>query len=155
MVRGPLALHYVNTLIGFMMLAYGLVSSLSRTLEEFRTREIEILLLQPLNTTLEREEYGCLAQCTTVTPNMHPERPYVAHASTWILPPELFCNRFVELCPVRKCEARELDEVEIDDTLHPIEEPVEIMNHEVKRLKRSRIPNVKVRWSFRRGPEYT
>ncbi|GKB62593.1 hypothetical protein Tco_0918779 [Tanacetum coccineum] len=51
--------------------------------------------------------------------------------------------------------AIQLDEIQIDDTLHPIEEPVKIMNHEVKRLKRSRIPNVKVRWSFRRGPEYT
>ncbi|GJR07130.1 hypothetical protein Tco_0530114 [Tanacetum coccineum] len=38
----------------------------------------------------------------------------------------------------------QLDEVQIDDTLYPIEEPVKIMNHEVKRLKRSRIPNVKM-----------
>ncbi|GJU87764.1 putative reverse transcriptase domain-containing protein [Tanacetum coccineum] len=34
-------------------------------------------------------------------------------------------------------------------------EPVEIMDHEVKRLKRSRIPLVKVRWNSRRGPEFT
>ncbi|GJT25616.1 hypothetical protein Tco_0895553 [Tanacetum coccineum] len=51
--------------------------------------------------------------------------------------------------------AIQFDEIQIDDTLHPIEEPVEIMNHEVKRLKRSRIPIVKVRWNSRRGPEYT
>ncbi|GJW29204.1 putative reverse transcriptase domain-containing protein [Tanacetum coccineum] len=37
----------------------------------------------------------------------------------------------------------QLDEIQIDNTLHSIEEPVKIMNHEVKRLKRSRIPNVK------------
>nr|GEU43332.1 putative reverse transcriptase domain-containing protein [Tanacetum cinerariifolium] len=36
-----------------------------------------------------------------------------------------------------------LDEIQIDDTLHFIEEPVEIMDHEVKRLKQSRIPIVK------------
>ncbi|GJY14215.1 hypothetical protein Tco_0383524 [Tanacetum coccineum] len=36
-----------------------------------------------------------------------------------------------------------LNEIQIDDTLHSIEEPVEIMDHEVKRLKRSRIPIVK------------
>ncbi|GKG17063.1 hypothetical protein Tco_0362020 [Tanacetum coccineum] len=36
-----------------------------------------------------------------------------------------------------------------------MEEPVEIMEHEIKRLKRSRIPLVKVRWNFRRGPEFT
>ncbi|GKC72660.1 hypothetical protein Tco_1118543, partial [Tanacetum coccineum] len=34
-------------------------------------------------------------------------------------------------------------------------EPVEIMDHEVKRLKQSCIPIVKVRWNSRRGPEFT
>ncbi|GJT41030.1 hypothetical protein Tco_0940895 [Tanacetum coccineum] len=37
-----------------------------------------------------------------------------------------------------------LDEIQIDDKLHFIEEPVEIMDREVKRLKQSRIPIVKV-----------
>ncbi|GJU72723.1 hypothetical protein Tco_1264128 [Tanacetum coccineum] len=36
-----------------------------------------------------------------------------------------------------------------------MEEPVEIMDREVKRLKQSRIPIVKVRWNSRRGPEFT
>ncbi|GKC53037.1 hypothetical protein Tco_1075782 [Tanacetum coccineum] len=36
-----------------------------------------------------------------------------------------------------------------------VEEPVEIMDREVKRLKRSRIPLVKVRWNSKRGPEFT
>ncbi|GJX82402.1 hypothetical protein Tco_0331883 [Tanacetum coccineum] len=31
----------------------------------------------------------------------------------------------------------------------------EIVDREVKRLKRSRIPLVKVRWDSKRGPEYT
>ncbi|GJV44791.1 putative reverse transcriptase domain-containing protein [Tanacetum coccineum] len=48
-----------------------------------------------------------------------------------------------------------LDEIQIDDQLHFIEEPVEIMDHEVKRLKQSRIPIVKVRWNSRRGHEFT
>ncbi|GKA53686.1 hypothetical protein Tco_0747001 [Tanacetum coccineum] len=48
-----------------------------------------------------------------------------------------------------------LNEIQIDDKLHFIEEPVEIMDQEVKRLKQSRIPNVKVRWNLRRGPEFT
>ncbi|GJU53741.1 putative reverse transcriptase domain-containing protein [Tanacetum coccineum] len=48
-----------------------------------------------------------------------------------------------------------LDEIQIDDKLHFIEEPVEIMDREVKRLKQSRIPIVKVRWNSRRGPEFT
>ncbi|GKA90796.1 putative reverse transcriptase domain-containing protein [Tanacetum coccineum] len=48
-----------------------------------------------------------------------------------------------------------LDEIHIDEKLNFIEEPVEIMDREVKHLKQSRIPIVKVRWNSRRGPEYT
>ncbi|GJS15832.1 reverse transcriptase domain-containing protein [Tanacetum coccineum] len=36
-----------------------------------------------------------------------------------------------------------------------VEEPIEITDREVKRLKQSRIPLVKVRWNSRRGPEFT
>ncbi|GJU06705.1 putative reverse transcriptase domain-containing protein [Tanacetum coccineum] len=36
-----------------------------------------------------------------------------------------------------------------------IEEPVEINDREVKRLKQSRIPIVKARWNSRRGPKFT
>ncbi|GJZ48712.1 putative reverse transcriptase domain-containing protein [Tanacetum coccineum] len=57
---------------------------------------------------------------------------------------------------LKKCLADEplaipLDEIQVDDKLHFIEEPVEIMDREVKRLKQSRIPIVKVRWNSRRG----
>nr|GFA50761.1 putative reverse transcriptase domain-containing protein [Tanacetum cinerariifolium] len=48
-----------------------------------------------------------------------------------------------------------LDEVQFDDKLNFVEEPVEIMDREVKRLKQSQIPIVKVRWNSRRGPEFT
>nr|GFC33129.1 putative reverse transcriptase domain-containing protein [Tanacetum cinerariifolium] len=48
-----------------------------------------------------------------------------------------------------------LDEVQLDDKLHFVEEPLEIMDRGVKRLKQSRIPIVKVRWNSRRGPEFT
>ncbi|GJW93105.1 reverse transcriptase domain-containing protein [Tanacetum coccineum] len=48
-----------------------------------------------------------------------------------------------------------LDEIQIDDKINFIEEPVEIMDREVKRLKQSRIPIVKVHWNSRRGPEFT
>ncbi|GKD76587.1 hypothetical protein Tco_1339208, partial [Tanacetum coccineum] len=47
------------------------------------------------------------------------------------------------------------DEIHIDDKLYFVEEPVEIMDREVKRLKQSRIPIIKVRWNSRRGPEFT
>nr|GEU41329.1 reverse transcriptase domain-containing protein [Tanacetum cinerariifolium] len=48
-----------------------------------------------------------------------------------------------------------LEEIQINDKLHFIKEPVEIVDQEVKRLKQSRIPIVKVRWNLRRGPEFT
>ncbi|GJZ14193.1 putative reverse transcriptase domain-containing protein [Tanacetum coccineum] len=59
-----------------------------------------------------------------------------------------------------KCHADEplavpLDGLNLDDKLHFVEEPVEIVGREVKRLKRSRIPLVKVRWNSKRGPEFT
>nr|GFD48501.1 putative reverse transcriptase domain-containing protein [Tanacetum cinerariifolium] len=48
-----------------------------------------------------------------------------------------------------------LEGVHIDDMLQFVEEPIEIMEWEIKRLKRSRILLVKVRWNSRRVPEFT
>nr|GFC19499.1 putative reverse transcriptase domain-containing protein [Tanacetum cinerariifolium] len=48
-----------------------------------------------------------------------------------------------------------LDGLHFDDKLRFVEEPVEIMDHEVKQLKQSRISLVKVRWNSKRGPEFT
>ncbi|GKC89465.1 putative reverse transcriptase domain-containing protein, partial [Tanacetum coccineum] len=45
--------------------------------------------------------------------------------------------------------------IHIDDKLQSMEEPVEIIKYEIKRLKRSQTPWVKVRWNSRRGPEFT
>ncbi|GJT09982.1 putative reverse transcriptase domain-containing protein [Tanacetum coccineum] len=45
--------------------------------------------------------------------------------------------------------------IKVDKTLRFVEEPVEIMDHEVKRLKRSKISLVKVRWNSKHGPEFT
>ncbi|GJY83175.1 hypothetical protein Tco_0496551 [Tanacetum coccineum] len=48
-----------------------------------------------------------------------------------------------------------LDGLHIDDQLHFVKEPVEIVEREVKWLKQSRIPLVKVQWNSKRGPEFT
>ncbi|GKB50555.1 putative reverse transcriptase domain-containing protein [Tanacetum coccineum] len=61
---------------------------------------------------------------------------------------------------LKKCHVDEplvvpLDGLKLDDKLHFVEEPIEIVDREVKRLKRSRIPLVKVRWNSKRGPEFT
>ncbi|GKE82450.1 putative reverse transcriptase domain-containing protein [Tanacetum coccineum] len=61
---------------------------------------------------------------------------------------------------LKKCLSNEtlvipLDEIQINDKLHFIEKPVKILDHEVKRIKQSRIPIVKVHSNSRRGPEFT
>nr|GEW86645.1 reverse transcriptase domain-containing protein [Tanacetum cinerariifolium] len=48
-----------------------------------------------------------------------------------------------------------VDEIEIDENLHFVEEPIEIVERDVKNLKRRRIPLVKIRWNSRQGAEYT
>ncbi|GKG55316.1 hypothetical protein Tco_0571956, partial [Tanacetum coccineum] len=45
--------------------------------------------------------------------------------------------------------------VKIDDKLHFDEEPIEIKDREVKKLKKRQIPIVKVCWNSQRGPEFT
>ncbi|GJT55677.1 putative reverse transcriptase domain-containing protein [Tanacetum coccineum] len=61
---------------------------------------------------------------------------------------------------LKKCLSDEslvipMKELQLDDKLNFVEEPVEIMDREVKQLKQSRIPIVKVRWDSKRGPEFT
>ncbi|GKD22868.1 putative reverse transcriptase domain-containing protein [Tanacetum coccineum] len=48
-----------------------------------------------------------------------------------------------------------MDEIQLDDKLHMIEGPVEVVDREVERLKQSQIPIVKVRWNSQRGPAFT
>ena len=61
---------------------------------------------------------------------------------------------------LKKCLADDtlivpLEELEIDKTLHFVEEPVEIMDREVKTRRHNKTPIVRVRWNSKRGPEFT
>nr|GEV63485.1 putative reverse transcriptase domain-containing protein [Tanacetum cinerariifolium] len=61
---------------------------------------------------------------------------------------------------LKKCYADEplvmlLEGIHVDDKLQLVEEPIEIMKREIKQLKRSWIPLVKVRWNSKKGPEFT
>ncbi|GKB77081.1 hypothetical protein Tco_0943976, partial [Tanacetum coccineum] len=61
---------------------------------------------------------------------------------------------------LKKCYADEplfmpLEGIHVDDKLQFVEEPVEIIKREIKQLKQSRIPLVKVCKNSRRGPEFT
>ncbi|GKG18503.1 hypothetical protein Tco_0372801, partial [Tanacetum coccineum] len=75
------------------------------------------------------------------------------------LPEELsMVHNTFHVSNLKKCYADEplailLDGLHFDDKLQFVEEPVEIMDYEVKRLKRSRISSIKVRRNYKRGPE--
>ncbi|GJU65277.1 putative reverse transcriptase domain-containing protein [Tanacetum coccineum] len=61
---------------------------------------------------------------------------------------------------LKKCLSDEtlaipLDEIQIDNKLHFVEEPVEIIDREVKNLNQAAPPYPKVRCNSRRGPEFT
>ncbi|GJW32761.1 putative reverse transcriptase domain-containing protein [Tanacetum coccineum] len=62
---------------------------------------------------------------------------------------------YADKCLSDETLAIPLDEIQIDDKLHFIEEPVKIMDLEVKRLKQKHISIVKVRWNSKRGYEFT
>ncbi|GJV13090.1 putative reverse transcriptase domain-containing protein [Tanacetum coccineum] len=70
-------------------------------------------------------------------------------------------TQYIHVSTWKKCLSREdycfipLDEIRIDEKLHFIEEPIEIVDKKEKQLKQSRIPIVKVRWNSKRGPKYT
>nr|GEU84849.1 reverse transcriptase domain-containing protein [Tanacetum cinerariifolium] len=64
------------------------------------------------------------------------------------------CNRF-HMSNLKKYLSDEslvisLEELHVDDKLHFLDEPAEVMDREIKRLKRSRIPIIKVRWNSKR-----
>ncbi|GKD91019.1 putative reverse transcriptase domain-containing protein [Tanacetum coccineum] len=77
------------------------------------------------------------------------------------LPQELSCvHDTFHVSNLKKCLAEPdvqvpLDEIEIDENLRIVEEPIEIVERDVKKLKRRRISLVKVLWNSRQGAEYT
>ncbi|GJS49589.1 putative ribonuclease H-like domain-containing protein [Tanacetum coccineum] len=85
--------------------------------------------------------------------------PWKGVYSSLELPQELSrVHHTFHVSNMNKCYADEplvmlLEGIHVDDKLHFVGEPVEIMEREIKRLKQSRILLVKVRWNSRRGPD--
>ncbi|GJS15652.1 hypothetical protein Tco_0410124 [Tanacetum coccineum] len=77
------------------------------------------------------------------------------------LPQELSCvHDTFHVSNLNKCLAEPdvqvpLDEIEIDENLSFVEKPIEIVERDVKKLKRRRTPLVKDHWNSRQGAEYT
>ncbi|GJT33591.1 putative nucleotidyltransferase, ribonuclease H [Tanacetum coccineum] len=113
--------------------------------------------------------------CWAEVGDVHLTRPEIIHETTekiilkrvgpvaykLELPEELrnVHNTF-HISNLKKCLSDEslvipMKELRLDDKLNFMEEPVEIIDREVKQLRQSRIPIVKVRWNSKRGPEFT
>nr|GEU88209.1 hypothetical protein [Tanacetum cinerariifolium] len=77
------------------------------------------------------------------------------------LPQELSrVHHTFDVSNLKKCYADQplvmpLEGIHVDDKLQFVEKPIEIMEWEIKRLKRSQIPLVKVYWNSRRCPKFT
>ncbi|GJU11743.1 putative reverse transcriptase domain-containing protein [Tanacetum coccineum] len=77
------------------------------------------------------------------------------------LPQELRCiHDRIHLSNLKNCFAEPdvqvpLEEIEIDENLRFVEELIEILERDVKKLKQRRIPLVKVCWNSWQGPEFT
>nr|GEV49892.1 putative reverse transcriptase domain-containing protein [Tanacetum cinerariifolium] len=61
---------------------------------------------------------------------------------------------------LKKCLSDEsliipMKELKLDDKLNFVEEPIEIIDREIKQLRQSRIPIIKIIWNTKRGTEYT
>ncbi|GJY03048.1 putative reverse transcriptase domain-containing protein [Tanacetum coccineum] len=89
----------------------------------------------------------------------HPLEPLLTSLSFSKSLSRPFHNMF-HVSNLKKCYSDDplvvpLEGLQVDDKLHFVEEPIEIMDREVKQLRRSRVLIVKVRWNSRRGPEFT
>ncbi|GJU57941.1 putative reverse transcriptase domain-containing protein [Tanacetum coccineum] len=75
--------------------------------------------------------------------------------STDTLDPFKILEQIVPKCLSDESLVIPIKELQLADKLNFVEEPVEVMDREIKQLKRSRIPIIKVRWNYKRGPEFT
>ncbi|GJU74769.1 putative reverse transcriptase domain-containing protein [Tanacetum coccineum] len=126
---------------------------------EFEVGDMVLLKVSPWKGAVRFGKRGKLSPCYIGPFKILARVSLVAY--TLELPEELKgIQSTFHVSNLKKCLAEgdvvvPVNEIQLDDKLHMIEEPVEVVDREVKRLKQSRIPIVKVRWNSQRGPEFT
>ncbi|GKA37601.1 putative reverse transcriptase domain-containing protein [Tanacetum coccineum] len=126
---------------------------------EFEVGDMALLKVSPWKGAMHFGKRGKLSPCYIGPFRILARVGPVAY--TLDLPEELKgIHSTFHVSNLKKCLAEgdivvSMDEIQLDDKLHMIEEPVEVVDKEVKRLKQSRIPIVKFHWNSQRGPEFT
>ncbi|GKE23204.1 putative reverse transcriptase domain-containing protein [Tanacetum coccineum] len=126
---------------------------------EFEVGDMVLLKVSPWKGTVHFGKRGKLSPCYIGPFKILARVGPVAY--TLELPEELKgIHSMFHVSNLKKCLAEgdivvPMDEIQLDDKLHMIEEPIEVVDREVKRLKQSRIPIVKVCWNSQRGLEFT
>ncbi|GKA30546.1 putative reverse transcriptase domain-containing protein [Tanacetum coccineum] len=126
---------------------------------EFEVGDMVLLKVSPWKSAASFRKRGKLSPCYIGPFKILARVGPVAY--TLELPKELKgIHSTFHVLNLKKCLAEGdivvlMDKIQLDDKLHMIEEPVEVFDKEVKRLKQSQIPIVKVRWNSQRGPEFT
>ncbi|GJV60458.1 putative reverse transcriptase domain-containing protein [Tanacetum coccineum] len=129
----------------------------------YHSLDLKKLYWWPYMKAIIVEYVGKCLTCSRVKPECHyrsPEELIGLVAYKLELPKELssvYSTFYVS--NLKKCLSDEslvipMKELQLDDKLNFVEEPIEIMDREVKQLKQSHIPIVKVRWNSKRGPEF-
>ncbi|GJU15567.1 putative reverse transcriptase domain-containing protein [Tanacetum coccineum] len=124
------------------------------------TTENIIQIKERLKTTRSRQKRYVDKRCKPLEFKVE-DRILLKVAYRLKLPYELCCiHDTFHVSNLKKCLAKSdvqvsLEEIEIDENLRFVKDPIEIVERDVKKLKRRRIPLVKVRWNSRQGAEYT
>ncbi|GJY71403.1 putative reverse transcriptase domain-containing protein [Tanacetum coccineum] len=90
---------------------------------------------------------------------MEEDHPNHTKDSNWLAIRQMVYNTF-HVSNLKKCYSDDplvvpMGGLQVDDKLHFVKETIEIMDREVKQLRRSCVPIVKVQWNSRQGPEFT